>query len=73
MQATETPPTKPRSKRLFVSVEEAARRLGIGYSTAKRMVQNGELPSTKIGARRVVPVAALERLVAEAMGEAEDA
>lgn len=50
---------------LLVSVPEAARRLGISQSTALELVASGRLGSVKVGARRLVPVAALERFVAD--------
>ena len=49
---------------LVLSVEEAGRRLGIGRSLAYRAVREGEIPSVRIGRRLVVPVAALERMLA---------
>ncbi len=47
-----------------MTVEEAGRRLGIGRNTAYEAVQRGEIPSIRIGRRLVVPVAALEKLLA---------
>ena len=49
---------------LTITVEEAAQRLGIGRNTAYEAVQRGEIPSLRIGRRLLVPVAALERLLA---------
>ncbi|MCH7837981.1 MAG: helix-turn-helix domain-containing protein [Chloroflexi bacterium] len=61
------------SDELLVSVEEAARRLAIGRSSAYVLIRQGELASIKIGAARRVPVAALseyvERLQAEQAAE----
>ena len=37
------------SERLLLTVEEAARRLGIGRSLAWRLVRSGELPSVRWG------------------------
>lgn len=50
---------------LLVSVPEAGRRLGISRSTALELVASGRLGSVKVGARRLVPVAELERFVAD--------
>ncbi len=50
--------------RLAVSVEEAMHALSIGRSTAYAMVQSGQLPSVQLGRRRLVPVRALEALLA---------
>ncbi len=53
------------SETLLVSVPEAGRRLSVGRSTALELVASGRLGSVKVGARRLVPVAELERFVAE--------
>jgi excisionase family DNA binding protein len=45
---------------LAVSVPEAARRLGVSARTVTNLVRARELPSRKIGRRRVILVAALE-------------
>jgi excisionase family DNA binding protein len=50
-----------------VSVEEAAKQLGISVTHAKRLVVKGELPSFKLGTRRLVPVAAIDRIIEEAL------
>lgn len=50
--------TRMLEKMLF-SIEEAAELLGIGRSTAYDLVKGGELPSVKIGRRRLVPREAL--------------
>ena len=47
------------------SVPEAARVLGIGRSAAYEAARTGQLPTVKIGKRILVPVAALERMLAE--------
>jgi excisionase family DNA binding protein len=39
---------------LLVSVDEAASRLSIGERLTKRLIATGELPSVKIGARRLI-------------------
>lgn len=51
-------------QRETVTVPEAARRLGIGRSTAFAAAKRGDLPSIRIGGRVVVPIAALDRLLA---------
>ncbi len=58
-------------ERLAVSVEEAGALLGIGRTSAWQMIARGELPVLRIGKRTVVPVKALQKLIAEAMGEEE--
>ena len=54
------------AEKLTISVPEAARRLGIGKNLAYEAIQRGELPSVKVGGRILVPLAALEKLLAEA-------
>ena len=46
-----------------MTVEEAARFLGIGRSTAFEAIRRGELPALHFGRRIVVPTAALCRLL----------
>ena len=53
-----------RSGRSTISVEEAARYLGIGRAAAYLAVKNGELPSLRLGSRILVPVRALLELLA---------
>lgn len=48
---------------LLLTVEEAARRLGIGRTTAFALVQAGHLRSVRIGRLRRVPVDAMEEYV----------
>jgi excisionase family DNA binding protein len=50
----------PVEERLAVSVKEAARLLGISPEVAYRAVQEGEIPSIRIGGRILVPRAGLE-------------
>ena len=53
-------------RRLAVSVTEAAALFGISRGLAYELVHRGELPVIQFGRRLVVPLVALERLVAEA-------
>lgn len=55
---------------LFVSVPEAARVMGISKAFAYELVDRGEIPVKQYGRRKLVPVAALERIAAEAAGTA---
>lgn len=48
---------------MTVTVDEAARALGIGRNTAYEAVRRGEIPSIRIGYRVLIPRAALERLL----------
>jgi excisionase family DNA binding protein len=45
----------------YYSTEEAAERLHYAHSTIRMMIHRGKIESVKIGNRRVIPAAALER------------
>jgi excisionase family DNA binding protein len=49
-----------------ISVEEAAKILGIGRNSAYEAARNGQLPVIKIGKLLRIPVVALERMLEEA-------
>ena len=51
-----------------ITVEETAKRLGIGRNTAYEAVKRGDIPSIRIGRRILVPTKALERKLSEAGG-----
>jgi excisionase family DNA binding protein len=46
-----------------VSVDRAAKILGIGRASCYKAITAGELPSIRIGKRIVVPTAVLQRLL----------
>lgn len=48
---------------VLVTVDEAARRLGMGRSYTYQLLLRGELASVKLGRSRRVPVHALEEYV----------
>jgi excisionase family DNA binding protein len=50
-------------ERQTLTVEEAAKMLGIGRSSAYEAVRKGELPVIRIGRRYVVPKVAIDRLL----------
>jgi excisionase family DNA binding protein len=50
-------------EQLAVNIPEAARRLGLSIRTVATLVSRRELPSRKVGRRRIIPVAALEAFV----------
>jgi len=52
-------------RRLVLTVEEAAQLLGIGRTLAWRLVQEGELPSVRLGRCVRVPRRELEAWVQE--------
>ncbi len=47
--------------RICLSLEEVRMAMGIGSRTLETAIANGEIPSVKIGGRRLVPKRALER------------
>ena len=51
--------------RLTLTIEEAAKLLGIGRQLAYDKVKTGEIPVIKIGRRLLVPRRALEKLLEE--------
>jgi excisionase family DNA binding protein len=48
---------------LAVGLAEAARRLGLSLRTVATLVLRHEIPSRKVGRRRIIPVLALEAFV----------
>ncbi len=48
------------NERLLLTVEEAAKRLGIGRTLAWQLVRDGQLPSVRLGRLVRVPVRGLE-------------
>lgn len=50
-------------ERLTLTVEEAARLLGISRNSAFRAVQRGQLPSVRIGRRILIPRERLAALI----------
>lgn len=58
------------SDRLTLDIEEAAKLLGIGRKCAYAAARSGGIPTIQIGRRRLVPKAALMRLIDSAGGAA---
>ena len=48
---------------MAVGLGEAARRLGLSSRTVASLVLRGDLPSRKVGRRRIIPVLALKAFV----------
>ena len=55
-----------------MTVPEAATALGIGRSAGYEAARRGELPTIRIGRRVLVPVVALEKILAEAHGDPKE-
>ena len=51
------------TEKLTLTVDEAARCLGIGRNSAYEAIARGEIPAVKIGKRLLVPRAALEKML----------
>ena len=58
--SSSTPPV-----RLALSMREAAQVAGLGFTTIRRVVQEGQLPTVRVGRRRLVRVSDLEAWLAE--------
>jgi excisionase family DNA binding protein len=52
------------------SVAEAGRLIGVGHSTAKALIREGELRSFRVGRRRLVTYAAIADYIADREAEA---
>ena len=52
-------------KRLCISVPEAAEMLGISRNFAYELAKRGELPIMQFGKRKLIPRAALEKMLEE--------
>ena len=59
-------------ERLAVSVRDAAAMIGLGRDVTYRLILGGDIPSFKVGARRLVPVASLRQDVERRTAETED-
>jgi excisionase family DNA binding protein len=60
---------RQRTRNRLMSVDEAAKALGMARSTLYRELGAGRLPSVKIGRRRLVPASAIaQRMASAAIG-----
>ena len=50
-------------QRRTISIEEAARQLGLSRNSAYQAAGRGEIPTIRIGRRMLVPLVAFERLL----------
>jgi len=48
-----------------LSVEDAARQLGVGRTITYGLIKNGALRSLKVGSRRLVPIGAIDEFIYE--------
>jgi excisionase family DNA binding protein len=54
------------TERRALSIQEAAKSCGLSRATLYRLIANGQLATLKIGARRLVPIAAIDALLSGA-------
>jgi excisionase family DNA binding protein len=54
---------RPLVERRALSIEEASEACGLSRATLYRLIADGKLATRKIGARRVVPVGAIDALL----------
>jgi excisionase family DNA binding protein len=52
------------SERKTMTVEQAARVLGVGRNSAYQAARAGQIPAIRIGKRLIVPTAAFEKFLA---------
>lgn len=55
-----------KTKRLTMTVDEAARALGVGRNSAYEAARAGQIPAIRIGRRLLVPTAAFKCFLIEA-------
>ena len=60
---TATSDRNPTEPRLAFGVQEVADALGVSRELVKHMIRTGELPSVKLGRRRLISRKALERFL----------
>jgi len=58
-----------QSDAVLVGLTDAARRMGLGLSTVKALVQRADLRSIRVGKRRLIPVSAIEEFVAHRLAD----
>lgn len=60
------------TERRTLTIPETAKALGIGRSAAYEGARSGQIPTIRIGKRILVPISALERMLAQTSNEAAD-
>lgn len=55
-------------KPMLLSIHDTANELGVSDRHVEELVRRGDLPSVKLGRRRMIPRVALERIVEAAAG-----
>jgi excisionase family DNA binding protein len=54
---------RAEQRRMTLTVNETAKRLGIGRNQAYEAIKRGEIPVIRIGRRLLVPETALDRMI----------
>ncbi len=54
-------------ERLAIGLEDAAKRLSMSRATVCQLVYSGDIPSFKVGRRRLIPVEGLRTFIAARM------
>lgn len=54
---------------IFISVRAAAQKLGVATITMYRLVERGEIPSVRLGSRRLIPAKFIDQLAEKALGQ----
>ena len=55
----------PFDRRLALTISEAAVRLGVHRETLRAAIDRGEIPAVRLGRRWLVPIAAIDQLLAD--------
>lgn len=65
VRPTAEPPSEPQADppRMALSLAEAATALGLSRRHVENLVKSGQIPSKLLGRRRLIPVAALTKLL----------
>jgi excisionase family DNA binding protein len=60
-----------RQNRRALSIKEAAEACGLSRATLYRLIADGKLATLKIGARRIIPVVAIDALLSGAQNDSK--
>lgn len=60
-------------EKVAYSIEEAAQVLSLGRTTVKQLIATGQLPSVRVGRRRLIPRSALETYIDHLLQDQEPA
>lgn len=63
--------TEIKSLRKTLTVREAAEYVGLGRTKFGELIRSGEIPSMKVGTRRLIPIAVLDRWLEGAIAVAQ--